>query len=276
MKKLLLLLLLSIGISTISCSSDENEVPENQTSNLIKLEQRQFENGVLSEKIIFEYNNDKPTKASFYEDNNQLTYTSEWNYSNNYLSSIKGYLANGALDSETYITYDSSNRIIKTERTEENGTYLTTVNFTHNNDNTIISDTNSNGFTSTKTFEINSNGIINKEIVNGDVRVSVEYDNLTPITSTSFSTTYNYTYQDNGLLPFSFDNVFGTNLINTVLFQNNLGDSIGSLTTRLVTKITSSSYTVEYVYTLNEDDFPLTKKDYYNGELVNEFDYTYE
>lgn len=274
MKKLFLLL--SIGILIISCSSDENEIPENQTSNLIKIEQRQFENGILTEKIIFEYNNNRPTIASFYDDDNQLTYTSEWNYSNNYLSSIKGYLANGTLDSETNITYDNSNRIIKTERTEENGTYLTTTNFTHNNDNTIISDTNSNGNTSTKTFEINSNGIINKEIVNGDVRVSVEYDNLTPITSTSFSTTYNYTYQDNGLLPFSFDKVFGTNPINVVLFQNYLDNSIGSLTTKLVTKITSSSSTEEYVYTLNEDNFPLTKKDFYNSELVNEFDYTYE
>jgi hypothetical protein len=275
MKKIFLLL--SIGLLMISCSSDENEIPESQISSLIKLEQKRFENGVLIEKIIFEYNNDRPTLASFYNDNNQLIYTSEWNYSvSNYLSSIKGYLPNGTLNTETNITYDNSNRIIKTERSEEDGTYLTTTNFTHNNDNTITSDTNSNGNTSTKTFEINSNGIINKEIVNSDVRVSVEYDNLSPITSTSFSTTYNYTYQENGSLPFSFENIFGTNRINAVLFQNNLADSINSLTTRLVTEIASSSSTENYVYTLNEDNFPLSKKDYYNTELMNEFNYTYE
>ena len=275
MKKIFLLL--SIGLLFISCSSEENEITENQIPSLIKLEQRQFENGVLTEKIILKYNNNKPTIASFYDNNNQLKYTSEWNYSNNnYLSSMKGYLSNGKLNSETNITYDDSNRIIKTQRIEESGTYLTTTNFTHNNDKTITSETNSNGNTSTKIFKINSNGIINKEIANGDIRVSVEYDNFTPITSTSYSTTYNYTYQDNGSFPFSFDSLFGTNRINVVLFQNYLDNSIGSLTTRLVTKITSSSSIKEYIYTLNENNFPLTKKDYYNGELVNEFDYTYE
>ena len=277
MKKLFLLL--SIGLLIISCSSEENEIAENQTSKLIELEQRQFENGILTEKIIFKYNNNRPTLASFYDENNQLTYTSEWNYSNNnYLSSIKGYLPNGTLNSETNITYDNSNRITQTqtERTEGNGTYLTTTNFIHNSDNTINSDTNSNGNTSIKTFEVNNNGIIDKEIINGDVRVSVEYNNLSPITSASFSSTYNYTYQENGSLPFSFENIFGIIRINAVLFQNSLADSIGSLTTELVTGITSGSSSEEYVYTLNEDNFPLTKKDYYNGELTNEFDYTYE
>ncbi|CAM1334175.1 hypothetical protein [Tenacibaculum aestuariivivum] len=271
-----LLLLFSIGLLLIFCTSEENEITENKKASLIKLEQRQIENGVLTEKIIFEYKNNKPTLASFYDNNNQLTATSEWIYSNNALSSIKGYSSNGTLNSEKNITYDNSNRIIKTERTEENGTYLTTTNFTYNNDNTITSVTNSNGNTSTKIFEINSTGIINREIVNGNIRVSIDYDNLTPISSTSYSTTYNYTYKDNGSLPFSFDSVFGTNRINVVLFQNYLDNSIGSLITKLITKITSNSSTEEYVYTLNEDNFPLTKKGFYDGKLVNEFDYTYE
>jgi hypothetical protein len=275
MKKIFLLL--SIGLLIISCSSKESEIIENQTSSLIKVEQRQFENGILSEKIIFEYNNNRPILASFYDEDNQLTYISEWNYSNNnYLSSTKGYLQNGTLNSETNITYDNSNRIIKTEIEGENGSYFVTTNFTHNSDNTITSYTNSSGHTSTKTFEINNNGIIDKEIVNGNIRVSVEYDNLRPITSTLYSTTYNYTYQENGSLPFTFESIFGTNRINAVLFQNYLDDSIESLTTRLLTKITSSLSTKEYVYTLNEDNFPLTRKDYYNGKLVNELEYTYE
>jgi hypothetical protein len=275
MKKLFLLL--SIGLLIISCSSEENEIAENQTSKLIELEQRQFQNGILTEKIISKYNNNKLTLTSFYDENNQLTHTFEWNYSNNnYLSSIRGYLSNGTLISETNITYDSSNRITQTVRSERNGTYLITTNFTHNSDNTINSYTNSSGNTSTKTFEVNNNGIIDKEIINGDVRVSVEYNNLSPITSTLFSSTYNYTYQENGSLPFSFANIVGTIRINAVLFQNSLADSITSLTTELVTGITSGSSSEEYIYTLNEDNFPLTKKDYYNGELTNEFDYTYE
>jgi len=275
MKKIFLLL--SIGLFIISCSSDEDQIPQTRTPTLVKLEQRQFQDGVLTEKIIFEYSNQRPTIAQFYNGNNQLTYTSEWGYSNNnYLSSIKGYLPNGILSSETNITYDTFNRIIKTERAEENNTYLSTTNFTHNSNNTITSETNSNGSISSKVFEINNDGLIDKEIVNGNLRVSVEYDNLTPISSTSYSTSYNYTYQVNGSLSFSFQSIFGTNPINVVLFQNYLDNSIGSLTTKLVNKITSSSSIREYVYTLNEDGFPLTKKNYHNSELKDEFDYFYE
>jgi hypothetical protein len=46
------ILLLSIGLLLISCSSEENKIRKNQISSLIKLEQRQFENGVLTEKIF--------------------------------------------------------------------------------------------------------------------------------------------------------------------------------------------------------------------------------
>ena len=61
-----------------------------------------------------------------------------------------------------------------------------------------------------------------------------------------------------------------------VLFQNSLNDSSDSLTTELITEIASTSSTEEYVYTLNDDNFPATRKDYYNGELDDEFDYFYE
>jgi hypothetical protein len=277
MKKLFLLL--SIGLLMTSCSSEENEIPVTQTQSLVKIEQRQFDfnSGALTEKIIFEYNNQRPTLASFYDENSQLTYTSEWNYSNNnLLSSIRGYLPNGTLDSETTITYDNSNRIIETKRLEDNSTYLTTTNFTHNSDNTITSETNSNGNISSKTFEINNNGIIDKEIVDGNVIISVQYENLKPISNTSYSTSYNYTYLEVGSFPFSFQSLFGNNTVNVVLFQNNLNNSLESFTTELIKKVESNNTIIEYEYTLNDDNYPLTKKDFYNGKLENEFDYYYE
>jgi hypothetical protein len=277
MKKLILLL--SIGLLITSCSSEENEIPEIQTQVLVKIEQRQFDfnNGALTEKIIFEYNNQRPTIALFYDENNQLTYTSEWNYSNNnFLSSIKGYLPSGTLDSETNITYDSSNRIIQTKRSEENSTYLTTTDFTHNSNNTITSNTNSNGNISSKTFEINNIGIIDKEVVNGNVIVSVQYEDLKPISKTSYSTSYNYTYLVSGSFPSSFQSIFGNNTVNVVLFQNSLDNSLESFTTELIKKVESNSTIIEYTYTLNNDNYPLTKKDIYNGKLENEFDYYYE
>lgn len=280
MKKQILLLGVLIGLTIFSCSSDDNDGPDEQIpeqTQLVQVVQRRFDNEILDEIIIIDYSNQKPELWSFYDDSDQLTYITEWNYSSNgYLSSIKGYLPNGNLDYELIINYDNSDRIIQTTRSEENSTYITITNFTHNSDNTITSNTNSNGNTSTKTFEINNNGIIYKEIVNGNITVSVQYDNLKPISKTSFSTTYSYNYLGNGINPFTFQNVFDTNPINVILFQNSLADSSDSLTTELITKITSDSSTKEYVYTLNEDNFPLTRKDYYNGELEDEIDYSYE
>lgn len=277
MNKLNLIIGILIGLTILSCSSDDTNDSQKESTQLVQVEQRRFDNGILYEKIIIDYSNQKPQLWSFYDDSNQLTYTTQWNYlSNGSVSSLKGYLANGNLDYELTINYDSNNRIIETTRSEENNTYITTTNFTHNSDNTITSITDNNGNTSTKTFEINSNGIIDKEIVNGIVTVSVQYDNLNPISKTSYSTTYNYAYSDNGTFPFTFQSIFGTNPINVVLFQNSLADSSDSLTTELITEINSNSSTQEYIYTLNENNFPLTRKCYYNGELEDEIDYTYE
>ena len=277
MKKPNLLLTILIGLSILSCSSDDDDNPQTQISQLTKIEQRSFYNGTLEEKIIINYSNQKPELWSFYDETNQLTFTSEWNYSTNgNLISIKGYLPDGSLSSESNISYDNSNRIIQTIRSEENNTYITSTNFIHNSDNTITSNTDSNGNISSKIFEINNNGIIDKEIENGNVIVSVQYDNLKPISKTSYSTTYNYTYEENGSIPITFQSLFGANPINVVLFQNSLNDSSDSLTTELITEIASTSSTEEYVYTLNDDNFPATRKDYYNGELDDEFDYFYE
>lgn len=271
MKKLFSLLF--IGLLITSCSSEETEVTEKQKPNLIKLEIKQFNTGKLSGKTISEYNNNKIAFSSYYDENNQLTNTSEWNYSNNNdLSSIKRYLPSGILSSELNITYDNSNRITQTIDQKEDGSSFTITNFTHNSDNTINSHTNKSGDISTKIFEINDNGVIDKEIVNGEVRVSVEYDDFTPISSTSLSRTFNYTYQENGFLPYTFE----TNTINVVLYSNYLDQALGSLTSKLITEITSNSSIEKFIYTLNENNFPITMENYINGQLNKKFDYTYE
>ena len=52
MKKLNLLLTILIGLSILSCSSDDDDNPQTQISQLTKIEQRSFYNGTLEEKII--------------------------------------------------------------------------------------------------------------------------------------------------------------------------------------------------------------------------------
>lgn len=275
-KASLLLLLVSLSALISACSSDDDSTnPE--TSTLVRVEQSILENGVLDEKIVMDFNNQKPVRWSFYNATNQLMFFSEWNYnSNGALATIKGYLADGTLDNQLTITYDSSNRITQTTRSEENNTFIATTNFIHNNDNTITSNSNSIGNNTTKTFEVNANGIIDKEIFNGNTVAFVTYNNLNPITKTTSFNTYNYTYLSNGSTPFNFQNVFGANPINAVLFQNSLDDSSDLLATGLVTEITSDTSNQEFVYTLNDDNLPLTRKDYYNGVLDNELDYFYE
>ena len=262
-----------------ACSSKEDKLHQEKGTSLIKVEHRKFEEGVLYEKVIIEFENNKPILYSFYDDEDQLLYTSEWRYSeDNYLASVADYSSEGALQSQTKITYDALNRIIKTATETTDSTYFSSVKFTHNNNHTIISEANMNGFEFTRIFEINSDGLIYKETEDGEVTVLAEYDNAKTISSKSATDTYNYSYLKKGAFPFSFDQIFGKNRINIVLFYNSLAFSMDFLTASLVTKITSKScpFIEKYVYTLNENNFPLSKKEYYRDEIQNEFYYTYE
>lgn len=275
MKKLNLLFALTLSLFMISsCSKDDENQP--QTLELIKYEQKTYNNGVLEEKNVFVLENQKPYSVHFYNASNELTFKLYWHYTNGLLTSIKGYFPDGILYQQSNTFYDSSNRIIQISSTEDNGNYLRTTNYVYNNNNTITSNTNNNGSNSSKTFEINSNGLIDKEISNGNTIVSVQYDNSTPISKTVNSVTSNFSYHATGLFPISEQSIFANNPINLVLSRNSLDDSLRTLTNKLITSITSTSQDYECVYTLNENNFPLTKKEYYNGELINEFTYYYE
>ncbi|SEB85591.1 hypothetical protein SAMN04489761_1968 [Tenacibaculum sp. MAR_2009_124] len=265
-----------VVILIISCSSENIELIENYSRNLIRTEQKIFENDELSERIVTEFSSNKPIKSSFYDEDNVLTYIHEWNYSNgDLLLSEKGYLPNGVVDYEKNINYDNANRVRETKRTRDNN--ITSTSFIYNNDNTVVSETNVNGNISTKVFEIGSRGVINKEIVNNNVRVSVEYDDdFNVISLTSFLTTYNYLYQESGAFPFSYTSVYGDNLLNAVLISNSLADSAGILGNKLISKIASHSSEIEYLYTLNEFNLPITRQYYSNGELFGELYFTYE
>ena len=263
----------------ISCSSDDDndsEVP--QEPQLVQMEQRAYYNGTLEEKIIFDYSNQKLELVTFYNENDVLGGSSDFIYnSQGILIGVNDFSADNSLTRELTISYDGQNRIIQTDRVYlSNPDVHLLVNFIHNSDNTITSMSSGPNNTQEKVFEINSNGIIDKETYEGNVVVSVEYYNSNPITVIFGPATYSYTYLENGVMPLGFQNIFGENPINVVLFQNSLADSAGSLATDLVSNITSGLSTEEYVYTLNEDNLPLTRKDYYNEELANELDFYYE
>ncbi len=180
------------------------------------------------------------------------------------------------MDYKQSITYDDANRIIKNTTIQDDDKDITATEYVYNNDNTITSTTINGNYKFIRTFELNSNGLIDKEITNGNVATSIVYDNLRPLTKTVGSTVYNYTYVEKGSLPFNGLAMFANNPINVVLFQNNLDDSSGSLSSDLISKITSDSSVKEYIYTFNKDNHLLTKTSYYNETLVDIINYYYE
>lgn len=277
MKKPFVLFAILIGLTFFSCSSSD-DVPQNPGQQLVKIEQKIYYEGDLEERIVIDYANLKPQLWTFYDENNNELGSTEFVYnSQGILVEVNDYTPNGAQTRELLITYDSQNRIIKTDQvyfSQPNDHII--VNFTHNLNNTINSVYSFLGNTEEKLFEVNANGIIDKEIVDGTTIVSVEYDNLNPITKTSYSTVSTYSYLDNGTMPFAYQSIFGNKPINVVLFQNSLDDASDSLITRLTSVINSPSSNQEFVYTLNAEGYPLTRTNYNNGELGDEFTFYYE
>ena len=282
MKKLNLFIGFLTGILFFSCSSNDSSSNQETTQNLqtVRTEQKIYDfddSSVLEERIVMDYSDGKPILWTFYNSSDEITFKEEMNYSSNgLLTSIQGFSADGTSYAETIITYDSSNRISQTVYAQEDGSFNRTVSFTYNNDNTITSETNSNGFTSSKTFDLNSDGLIHREIQNGNVVVSVNYNNFNPITKTTSFNTYNYEYLDTGSFGSAFSNLFGTNPANVVLFGNSLSNQSDSLTTELISKITSDTSIEEFVYILNDNNLPISMQNFYDGNLRNEYEYTYE
>lgn len=274
MKKAVVLILTLI---LFSCNSDDSDNSTN-VPQLLKMEQLSYDNGVLDERIVFEYNNQKPTKATFFDANNNLTASTNFIYnSNGLLSAIKNYEPNTNLISEMIITYNSQNKITKTDRVSTlQPNEHTTVDFTYNSNNTITSVYTSGSNTQERIFELNSNGIIHKEIFNGNVIISVTYDNLKPITKTSYSETYTYSYHSSGIKPISNQAVFGSYHPNTVLFDNSLDDSSDELTNALITEIVSTNENERSEYILNSNNFPVTRRLYRNDALRYSYTFTYQ
>ena len=262
----------------ISCLSEEIESSPNYFPILSRIERLSFEGGSLTERMIIKFNSNKPTFASFYDNYGQLKSIIKWSYfKNNYLSSIKAYLPDGTSTLETNIIYDSENRIVKTERKDKKGIYLSISNFKYNKDNTITCYTERGKKLSSKLFVVNNRGMIEKELVNGNVNVLVEYDNFSPVKLKTFSDTYTYKYMEKGYFPFSFDKILGSSKVNLILFNNSIENTlIQDLSVRLPIKILSKSETEDYVYILNQYNLPVTKKYYYNGNLHSEYYYSYK
>lgn len=280
MKNKLLLLIFTTFL--FSCSNDDSssEPSVNQTKQLFKKEKILYENGNLNMKITTQYENNKPAIDSAYNSTNQLLYVSKNFFNtNNLVSSIKVYDENGILSIENNITYDNLGRITQILNTQPSGSSV--FNFTLNSNNTISSERISNGsVVTTKTFFLNSNGIIYKEVSGTNNKESIFDSNNNLTQNTAYSVTNNYEYNEPHLKPstLQFDNstIVGSVKMNTVLIENTLDDHNNTFGDKLISKITSSNGTIfNYIYTYDSDNYPVNLKSYINNVLVSEENFTY-
>lgn len=267
-----------IGIMIFSCSSNDDENGERLLARTL---QESYDQGALSEHITFTYENNVYTSTTFYNSSNELTYSSKWFYNTEgLLSGIKSYLPNGELDHESTISYDTFDRIIRHQVTEEKGTYTTTSNFTYNSDNTISVITDANGNVSSKTYYTNTSGIIFKEV--GDrYSVEVTYDsdnNPTQKISTLGTTSYTYenTVLKQGVVLTLWRNVFGGEINNPVLWGNSLDDYADSYGNKYVIREESPSGSNRYEYVFDSEGYPTQMNSFYNNTLTSKLKYIYE
>ena len=195
------------------------------------------------------------------------------------MSAINDFSTEDVLIRKLEITYNSQDRIIKTDQVYTSSpTEHKVVTFTHNSDNTIDSEQSFLGYVENRIFEVNAEGLIDKELRDGTITVSVVYDGNNPISKTVSSEVYHYSYHQTGVLPSNVEGFLGnnTNPINYVLYANSLRRGSDNFTRKLITEISSSSSNSETVYVLNENNIPLSSKRYKNGALESEIEYFYE
>jgi len=162
------------------------------------------------------------------------------------LSAINDFSTEDVLVRKLEITYDNQDRIINTDQVYSSSpTEHKVVTFTHNSDNTIDSEQSFLGYVENRVFEVNAEGLIDKELEDGAVVVSVVYDGNDPISKTVSSEVYHYSYHQTGVFPSNVEGFLGnnTNPIN---------------------------------YVLNENNIPLSSKRYKNGALESEIECFYE
>lgn len=276
MKKSNILLVAFFGFNLISCT-DEPVDFQQETGELIEVEERNYEGGEIESVSITKFNDQRPQMVTEYDASGEVFSIARLSYNAaDLLVSIKVSSTDGIVFYEEGFTYDNANRIIQTTVSASDEDYFQTNNFTYNPNATITSSTEIDGEIFSKTFVLNPNSIITREIEDGEVIYSVEFNNLLPISKTNFGNTSTFSYLEEGSESYAFVNYFGGNPNNVVLYYNNLGLAVDQFTDKLISKIESNFMTEEYEYTLNGDGFPLTKKYYVDGELSKESIYTYK
>lgn len=162
----------------ISCT-DEPVDFQQETGELIEVEERNYEGGEIESVSITKFNDQRPQMVTEYDASGEVFSIARLSYNAaDLLVSIKVSSTDGIVFYEEGFTYDNANRIIQTTVSASDEDYFQTNNFTYNPNATITSSTEIDGEIFSKTFVLNPNSIITREIEDGEVIYSVEFNNL--------------------------------------------------------------------------------------------------
>tara|TARA_B110000971_G_C19886042_1_gene443035 strand:- start:69 stop:944 length:876 start_codon:yes stop_codon:yes gene_type:complete len=290
--KILIILFGSLFLLFVSsCKSDDNGnntvvIGEKYISE-IRTTQYKSDGGQIG-YTIKEYENNKPIIETNYSENNNVRYTSVWNYTDDKLEYFAKYQNTGPdLFRDQYIEYDSINRIKSIHLYNWQLVSPARIFFTYNSNNTITKkyvDLGTPQDTTYFTLLLNERGLIYKQ---GGVDLIYDNDNNVVteiITYQNEIDTINLTYDHINLPPSGFsvcDDIYGGIQNNSILAEGIQGTMIGpSLLSKFLLKREAMDQQVSndlrWVWNLDNENYPLIMKRYQDTILRAESEYFFD
>lgn len=248
MKKIiyLLSLVLFAGVTLISCEKDDDSEP--QEKKLVPIKITEYEDGVLDDETIYEYDeNNKPSKVDY---GNGCYNTFEYN-SDGRLITTKVYEDDSLYKYETY-EYNSTDQVIKIQSYDKDGDAKSYYEHEYDTEGNVIkkSQYNLSGtlvLYFTFTYDMNGNMLSQKYFW-------VDY--LTGEVSTEKYEEWILTYDDKNNIFKSVEMPF--------LWDTRVNNSLSSTYTEHYGDNYSETYNTEYIY--NEDNYPTEFTEVDDGE----------
>jgi len=276
MKKILFSLTALILLT--SCSDDDTESITNQGPQLVKMKSISYYNNVIEGYSIYDYSNEHPFRLTSYNGRNEVISYHIYSYnSDGLLVSIKNYNSDNTQAGISDYIYDANGRISSSNNNSSD--YTGSTIYTYNNDNTITGITTTNTHTATKTYYTNNDNLIYKEIDNNNNFFEIVFDGFNPVSSRgTYSSPVSYEYMDSPTPPANYyqENVFGSYKPNAALFDTSVEDHELDYATKYEKKEIRSGSVTEFEYVFNDAQLPINVKEYRNGTLEGEREYTYE
>ena len=255
MKKLIYLFC-AIALTLTSCSNEEES--NNSSGTLLTKIIENYDDGTV-ETIRFEYNGNKITRIySDLDDRDETIYT----YTGDLITKEEYFFDDGVDSFEEVIVYeyDTSNRLIKSIRTDEYGD-VETDNFVYNTNGTVSFTTTSAGLTvASGTIYFNGDQPYKKEITED------------PGTASAISWTEITTF-DNKVSPFANVTGFSKIVIGSPKYTRGYEGIVGNTLDFSIDNTLEESYT----YTYNSNNMPETDTyiDFNNSDYNSTSQYFY-